>query len=97
MESVRYAEQSYAYHSKQERSVSKRPQDELTYAFSVLEMPETATHAQVKKAYRKLMSLHHPDKLVAKGLPNEMIKVATEKTQKIQAAYDTICKYRAWH
>ena len=38
------------------------------------------------------MSQHHPDKLVAKGLPDEMIQLATEKTQEIRKAYDLIKK-----
>lgn len=96
MESQRYADQSYSY-QKQEQQVSRAPVDELAQAFAVIGVPDNSTHPQVKKAYKKLMSQHHPDKLVAKGLPNEMIKVATEKAQKIQAAYDLICKYRAWH
>lgn len=41
------------------------------------------------------MSQHHPDKLVAKGLPQEMIKLATEKTQKIREAYDLIKSRKA--
>lgn len=36
------------------------------------------------------MSQHHPDKLVSKGLPEEMMKLATEKTQQIKDAYDLI-------
>ena len=36
------------------------------------------------------MNQHHPDKLVAKGLPEEMIDIATEKTQDIKAAYDLL-------
>jgi DnaJ like chaperone protein len=40
------------------------------------------------------MSQHHPDKLIAKGLPEEMIKLATEKTQTIKAAYEQIKKSR---
>ena len=36
------------------------------------------------------MSQHHPDKLIAKGLPEEMIKVATDKTQQIQKAYEML-------
>jgi DnaJ like chaperone protein len=36
------------------------------------------------------MNRHHPDKLVAKGLPDEMISMATEKTQEIKAAYETV-------
>jgi len=42
------------------------------------------------------MSQHHPDKLVAKGLPPEMIKLATEKTQHIKAAYELIKEARGW-
>ena len=41
-----------------------------------------------------MMSRHHPDKLVAKGLPEEMMKIATEKTQEIQSAYELIKKSR---
>ena len=50
----------------------------------------------VKRAYRRLMSQHHPDKLVAKGLPEEMIKMATEKTQEIKSAYELIKKSKGW-
>jgi DnaJ like chaperone protein len=41
------------------------------------------------------MSQHHPDKLAAKGLPEEMMKLATEKTQEIKSAYEQIKKSRA--
>ncbi|CQR23519.1 Dna-J like membrane chaperone protein [Yersinia enterocolitica] len=44
----------------------------------------------IKRAYRKLMGEHHPDKLVAKGLPPEMMEMAKQKAQEIQAAYDLI-------
>ena len=43
---------------------------------------------------RKLMSQHHPDKLVAKGLPEEMMEVAKQKAQEIQGAYDKIREHR---
>ncbi|WMY94794.1 MAG: co-chaperone DjlA [Arsenophonus sp.] len=48
----------------------------------------------VKRAYRKLMSKHHPDKLIAKGLPKEMIEIAKKKAQSIQSAYDFIKKVK---
>ena len=44
---------------------------------------------------RRLMNQHHPDKLVAKGLPEEMIDIATQKTQDIKAAYELIKKHRS--
>jgi len=40
------------------------------------------------------MSEHHPDKLVAKGLPEEMMRIAKERAQEIQSAYDTIKQAR---
>jgi len=53
-----------------------------------------ATDAEVKKAYRRLLSQHHPDKLVSKGLPEEMMKIASQKTHEIKQAYDVIKKKR---
>lgn len=68
--------------------------DELREAYKVLGVDRNAPDAEVKKAYRRLMNQHHPDKLVAKGLPEEMIKLATEKTQAIKQAYEHIKKSR---
>ena len=62
----------------------------LSKAYKILDVDKSASDAEVKKAYRRLMSQHHPDKLIAKGLPEEMIKFATEKTQEIKAAYEQI-------
>ncbi|MDH5692203.1 MAG: co-chaperone DjlA [Gammaproteobacteria bacterium] len=66
----------------------------LVDAYRVLGVSEQASDDEIKKAYRKLMSQHHPDKLVAKGLPEEMMNVAKEKTQEIKAAYEQIRKAR---
>jgi len=66
--------------------------DQLTDAYKVLGISESAEAKEVKRAYRKLMNEHHPDKLVAKGLPPEMMQVAKEKAQEIQSAYDLIKK-----
>lgn len=68
----------------------------LKDAYSVLGVSESDDQTTVKRAYRKLMNEHHPDKLVAKGLPPEMMEVAKEKAQQIQAAYDLICKSKGW-
>lgn len=50
----------------------------------------------IKRAYRKLMSKNHPDKLIAKGLPPEMMEIAKQKAQSIQAAYELIKKERGF-
>ena len=62
----------------------------LSQAYKILGISKGSSEAEIKKAYRRLMSQHHPDKLVAKGLPDEMIALATEKTQEIRKAYDLI-------
>lgn len=69
----------------------------LANAFAVLEVPSTATKQEVKRAYRRLISRNHPDKLIAQGLPEEMIKMANDKTQKITKAYDQICTSKGWN
>lgn len=62
----------------------------LNDAYAILGVQSSDSDADIKKSYRRLMSQHHPDKLVAKGLPEEMVKVATEKTKEIHKAYDLI-------
>ena len=64
----------------------------LNQAYKILGVNKDSSEAEIKKAYRRLMSQHHPDKLVSKGLPDEMITLATEKTQEIRKAYDLIKK-----
>jgi len=68
--------------------------DALADAYALLGVNKNASDADVKKSYRRLMNQHHPDKLVSKGLPEEMIALATEKTQEIRKAYDLIKNYR---
>ena len=62
----------------------------LADAYAELEIAAGVTNAEVTKAYRRQMSRHHPDKLVANGLPESMAQVAKEKTQRIQEAYEAI-------
>ncbi|WP_126452734.1 co-chaperone DjlA [Sulfuriflexus mobilis] len=63
-------------------------------AYAVLGVSAKTSDAEVKKAYRRLMSQHHPDKLVSKGLPEEMMQLAKEKTQEIRSAYEVIKESR---
>ena len=64
--------------------------DKLAAAYELLGVKEGADAAELKKAYRRQMNQHHPDKLVAKGLPEEMMDIATKKTQDIKSAYELI-------
>ena len=64
--------------------------DQLAAAYQTLGVDPKASDGDIKTAYRKLMKQHHPDKLVAKGLPPEMIKLAQERVQQINVAYDLI-------
>jgi DnaJ like chaperone protein len=64
--------------------------DPLKAAYEVLGVSPQADDAEIKRTYRRLLSQHHPDKLVSKGLPEEMMKVAAQKTHEIRQAYETI-------
>ncbi|WP_440055205.1 co-chaperone DjlA [Pseudoalteromonas sp. T1lg65] len=57
-------------------------------ALAVLGLEGGASERDIKKAYRKLMAQHHPDKLVSQGLPSHMMEVAKRKSQEIQSAYE---------
>jgi DnaJ like chaperone protein len=67
---------------------------DITLAYQALGISPTANDAQVRRAYRKLISEYHPDKLIGQGLPKDMIDVATERSQEVQTAYDLIKKSR---
>jgi DnaJ like chaperone protein len=68
--------------------------NDLSAAYDALGVAANASDDDIKKAYRKLMSQYHPDKLAGQGIPEFMIKAATERTQKIQGAYSYIQRYR---
>ncbi|MBJ7537004.1 co-chaperone DjlA [Marinomonas transparens] len=64
--------------------------DLLKAAYDALGVTLEMSDAEIKKAYRRLMSQNHPDKLSSQGLPNEMIELAKERTQEIQSAYELV-------
>lgn len=70
------------------------PRNSLARAYSVLEIQSSATNEEVKKAYRRLAKLHHPDRVL--NLGPEFQLSAKEKFQKLQEAYDLIKNYRGF-
>lgn len=66
----------------------------LKAAYQALGANEKYTDAEIKKAYRRLVREFHPDKLMGQGVPEDMIKAATERSQEIQVAYELIKKSR---
>lgn len=90
-----YSQGNYQYRQHQSQGYqSSGPTVEDAY--KVLGVSANDDRDTVKRAYRRLMNENHPDKLVAKGLPKEMLEMAKEKAQQIQAAYDLICKAKGW-
>ena len=81
-------------HNEQSNNYAHKssPKDQLTDAYQALGVKASASNGEIKNAYRRLMSEHHPDKLIAKGVPEEVIKVATKRSQEISVAYSVILK-----
>jgi DnaJ like chaperone protein len=70
------------------------PAAALDDAYQALGVSKDSSDQDIKRAYRKLMSQYHPDKLMGQGVPEDMIAVATEQAKEIQLAYDLIKKSR---
>jgi DnaJ like chaperone protein len=86
------SQQSYQSNDFRDTPSSKS----IDYAYGILGVDKQTSKPDVKRAYRKLISQNHPDKLIAKGLPAAMIKIANEKTQQIRKAYEQICLEKGW-
>ena len=65
-------------------------------AYKILGVSEKSSVAEVKKAYRRKMSQYHPDKLMSKGLSEKEMAAATERVQRIKAAYEQIRQDRGF-
>ncbi len=62
--------------------------------YLVLGLVPEAQDAEIKRVYRRLVLEHHPDRLMAKGVPEELVSIATARVAAINVAYDQIARAR---
>jgi DnaJ like chaperone protein len=60
----------------------------------VLGVDPLATDEQIREAWLRQVKIHHPDRLIAQGLPEEAIQVANRKLALINDAYDRLRRQR---
>ncbi|MCF6248664.1 MAG: TerB family tellurite resistance protein [Desulfobacula sp.] len=84
----------FNYSSADYNRLKSRYVKESNKYYAVLKCDENASNDEIKKQYRKLVTEYHPDKIEAKGLPEEFINFANDKFKEIQEAYDAIKKER---
>ena len=70
---------------------------ELTDPYVILGIGYTVGDEELKQTYRRLVRENHPDSLMARGVPEEFIKLANDKLAAINHAYETIQKERDSH
>lgn len=91
-----WQQQGYYTGSSRGSTGQRASHSSLQDAYGVLGVSSAASISDIKKAYRKLMNQHHPDKLASRGLPEGMIKMAKEKVLQIRSAYDLIRESRGF-
>jgi DnaJ like chaperone protein len=90
-----YGQGSYSQ-SRSYRASSGNTSGTLDQAYAQLGLTRKASDSEIKKAYRKLVSQYHPDKLVSRGLPEEMMNIAKTRVREINTAYDQIKQVRGF-
>jgi DnaJ like chaperone protein len=75
-------------------STESHSESDIEQAYKALGVESSDSSQQIKRAYRQLISKYHPDKLMGQGMPEDMIKEATERSQEIRAAYEMIVESR---
>ena len=63
--------------------------------YQVLGVARDAPLATIRSAWKKLVRDNHPDMLVARGLPEEFVRIGTERVAALNAAFDMIERQRA--
>ncbi len=66
----------------------------LHSAYGVLQLKPDVDDGEIRRAYLRQMSRHHPDKLVRDDLSEKSLRLAQEKSAAIRSAYETVCGFR---
>lgn len=70
--------------------VTARARNPYEDALMLLGIQETSEEKEIKRAYRRLLSQYHPDKLAGAGASPEAVREATEKTRELHSAYSLV-------
>ena len=93
------AEQQRYQRQRSERQSRQAPvtsRDSLKAAGRLLEVDIDASPEEIKRAYRRQLSRHHPDKLIARGSGHQAVDNAGERIHQIQEAYERLRRYRGF-
>ncbi len=87
---------NFGLSQKQYESIkeSRKSSDKLN-PYIVLESQPTDDLKSIRTKYIKLSKEHHPDLLISKGVPNEVINESKNKMRAINAAWDQIQKLKS--
>ncbi|MEM7621195.1 MAG: TerB family tellurite resistance protein [Pseudomonadota bacterium] len=83
-----FSETEYKY------TLARHVETDQRNPYDVLEIGKDIPDADLKKHYRKLVTENHPDRLIARGVPEEFIELANKKLAAINEAYDEIVRER---
>lgn len=75
-------------------AVPRQNLDDEPDPYAVLGVPRSTGERELREAWKRLMREHHPDSLVARGVPPEFVAKASDKVARINAAWDRIKRER---
>ena len=61
----------------------------------MLEADRSWDYERLRRQYRRLVVENHPDRLIARGVPEEFIRIANDRLAAINAAWDKIERRKA--
>ena len=93
---IQHIAQNFGLNQSQFNSIreSRKSSDKLN-PYIVLESKPEENLQTIRKKYLKLSKEHHPDILISKGVPKEVIEESKKKMRAINSAWDQIQKLKA--